>query len=166
MSWCSPSSSWPWCTAPLWCSVGLGGTSPATEPGGGETASGRPDSRLEILRTLRARFLAGSRSPKARNQQVTATSPSRLRDCEPRPVTGQGQQGRASSGTGLGIGPVTEQWHLDRGGIGSGIPATSPDAEDLGRGAVDAIFAVALTEQNGTRRLPDQCAAGQSDERG
>src|SRR5579863_4464197 len=40
MWWCSPPSSWPWCTAPPWCSAGLGGTSPATEPGGGETGGG------------------------------------------------------------------------------------------------------------------------------
>jgi hypothetical protein len=36
-----------------------------------------------------------------------------------------------------------------------------PDAEDLSRGTIDAIFAVALTEQNGTRRSGDRSVPGQ-----
>jgi hypothetical protein len=41
-----------------------------------------------------------------------------------------------------------------------------PDAEDLGRGAIDATFAAVVTEQGRSQQAGDHSAAGQEDEKG
>ena len=41
-----------------------------------------------------------------------------------------------------------------------------PDAEDLGRGAIDATFAMPLTEQGGTSNRDDRFAPGRQHMRG